>query len=341
MAIKRTNMLRYCPMCNTEIEASNFYQSMNPHHNGYLLYCKDHCDAINKEYKEKTNDQTKALWYTCAELGVPFVLDVYKKFEENKKNKIETRTKEIDPKNGKTKYSSMDMMKFINDYKDFAFYYDLLKNKMSPGTNDWSTFYSGTDVDWKDVSNNIKDLEVKESEKQKFILDWGYQEDVEDYEYLEYQFYELTENIEFQNKAQEELYRDLCLARLAKRKIESGKNKDGDISKVQNQILSLMKTLKIDNFEEKKEQTIVERMLESRIAVQEKEKPAFYYDSIKKKENVDYLGRGKYFYDHIYRPFHNVLEGSKLYKILPEEEDDTKNQEYEKIMEEGKVKEVE
>jgi hypothetical protein len=131
------------------------------------------------------------------------------------------------------------------------------------------------------------------------------------------------------------------LARLAKRKIESGKNKDGDISKVQNQILSLMKTLKIDNFEEKKEQTIVERMLESRIAVQEKEKPAFYYDSIKKKENVDYLGRGKYFYDHIYRPFHNVLEGSKLYKILPEEEDDTKNQEYEKIMEEGKVKEVE
>lgn len=347
MAVRKTNELLWCPLCRTEIEASNFYESECPHHGyvdkknkGRLLYCKKHCDQIYKEFFKKVKDPAKALWFTCAELNVPFVMDIFKKYTENKQAKIEKRKKEIDPNTGKLKYNAIEMKKYIEEYKDFAFYFDTLRKTNSNGS-DWSSFYSGTDVDWKDVTNNIKDLEVKESEKQKFILDWGFQEEYEDYEFLEYQFYELTDGMEFQNKAQEGLYRDLCLARLTKRKIESGRIKDGDISKVQKQILDLMKTLKIDNFQEKREETLVERMLESRIAIQEREKPAFYYEGIKKEENKDFLGRGKYFYDHIYRAFHNVLQGSKLYKIVPEEEDDMSIKEYEDIMEEGKVKEVE
>ena len=91
-----------------------------------------------------------------------------------------------------------------------------------------------------------------------------------------------------------------------------------------------MKLLKIDNFQEKKQESLVERMLESRIAILEKERPAFYYDDLKKNE--DFLGRGKYFYDHIYRPFKNVLKGSKLYNIVPDEEDDKTTEEYENEM---------
>ena len=91
-----------------------------------------------------------------------------------------------------------------------------------------------------------------------------------------------------------------------------------------------MKLLKIDNFQEKKQESLVERMLESRIAILEKEKPAFHYADLKKNE--DFLGRGKYFYDHIYRPFKNVLKGSKLYNIIPDEEDDKTTEEYEAEM---------
>ena len=132
-------------------------------------------------------------------------------------------------------------------------------------------------------------------------------------------------------KPQEMLYRDLCLARLAKRKAE--KANDSDVQKIQKQILDLMAKLKIDNFSENKELSIVERMLETRIAIQEKEKPAYYFEDLKR--NQDYLGRGKYFYDHIYRPFKNILQGSKLYDIVEEDKDFVSDDDYEEIMENG------
>ena len=97
-----------------------------------------------------------------------------------------------------------------------------------------------------------------------------------------------------------------------------------------------MKTLKIDNFEEKKERTIVERMLESRINDLEMHDPAQYYDNL--KINSDFCGRGKYFYDHIYRPFKNIFTGSRLYNIKPEEEDTTTDEEYEELMKKEKSK---
>ena len=339
MASKKTNILRYCPMCGFEIEASNFYTSINPHHNGFSIYCKNCSQKIYLEYYSITKDVAKALWFTCSELGIPFINRIYRSMMDSRQKAIDKYTNEINVENNKKKHNVIEVKKYIDNYKVIGSYVDFLRKTNSQG-DDWSTFLA-TDVDYKDVSSNIEALEVKENEKQKFILDWGTQDEIDDYTYLEYQFYELTDGVEFQNKAQEGLYRDLCLARLSKRKIESGRDIEGDVAKVQKQILDLMKTLKIDNFSEKKEQTLVERMLESRIAIQEKEKPTFYYEGVKKEENVDYLGRGKYFYDHIYRGFHNVLEGSKLYKILPEETDDTKTDEYESIMKQGKVKEEE
>ena len=100
-----------------------------------------------------------------------------------------------------------------------------------------------------------------------------------------------------------------------------------------------MKLLKIDNFSENKEKTVVERMLESRINDLEKHDPAQYYDDLKK--NADFCGRSKYFYDHIYRPFKNVFTGSRLYKITPEEEDVMLDDDYEKLMAKEKVKKEE
>jgi len=187
--------------------------------------------------------------------------------------------------------------------------------------------YSDTDLSEIDIKIEARDRQKKELEEYK--LDWG-EHTSEDYSLLQYDFYELTDGMTL-TKPQEMLYRDLCLARLAKRNAE--KDPTADTKNIQAQILTLMKTLKIDNFSENKELSVVERMLETRIAIQEKEKPAFYYEDFKK--NQDYLGRGKYFYDHIYRPFKNVLLGSKLYNIVPDDKDFVSDEDYENIMNNG------
>ena len=185
--------MKYCPKCGFEIEQSMFYQSKNPHHDGFLPYCKDHCNSIYKEYKDKTNDTAKALFYTCALFDVPFVLEVFKKFNENKDRKIKEHQEKLDTK-GKKKYTVAQDVEYANGYLDFYWYWDCL-NKTNCGANDWSTFYSGTDVDFKDVSNNIKDLEVKEAEKSKYILDWGLQDTIDDYKFLDNIFEKYTKVI--------------------------------------------------------------------------------------------------------------------------------------------------
>lgn len=318
----------FCPMCNCESESVNFYESQNPHDGcefnkdgsvkkiGYVRYCKKDIAKCYLDYLKKGTMQS-AVYFTCALTDTPFIKEVWDRYIELRNEKI--KSGKITPTQLKT-------------YNDFAKYREQLK-AMKKAMDNWNDF-SDTNVDYKDIMGLKKPDIALEAEKDKFILNWGIQEKMSDYEILEYYFDELTDGVEFANKAQEFLYRDLCIAKLNKRKIDSGEKEDS-VKEVQAQILNLMKTLKIDNFEEKKEQTLVERMLENRIAIQEQEKPAFHYNDLKKNE--DFLGRGKYFYDHIYRPFHNVLRGSKMYNIKLEEDDDIATEEYEQIMEQGKT----
>ena len=329
MAIKKTNVMVFCPMCNCESESVNFYESQNPHDGcefnkdgsvkkiGYVRYCKNHIAKCYLDYLKKGNMQS-AVYFTCALTDTPFIKEVYDRYIELRNEKI---------KSGKLTPTQ------LKTYNDFAKYREQLRT-MKKAMDNWNDF-SDTNVDYKDIMGLKKPDIALEAEKDKFILNWGMQEQMSDYELLEFFFDELTDGVKFINKGQEFLYRDLCQARLKKRKIENGES-DDDISKVQTQILTLMKTLKIDNFEEKKEQTIVERMLESRINDLEMHDPAQYYDNL--KINSDFCGRGKYFYDHIYRPFKNVFTGSRLYNIKPEKEDTTTDEEYEELMKQEKTK---
>ena len=309
MAIKK---MKYCPKCGFEIEQSMFYQSKNPHHDGFLPYCKDHCNSIYKEYKDKTNDTAKALFYTCALFDVPFVLEVFKKFNENKDRKIKEHQEKLDTK-GKKKYTVAQDVEYANGYLDFYWYWDCL-NKTNCGANDWSTFYSGTDVDFKDVSNNIKDLEVKEAEKSKYILDWGLQDTIDDYKFLDNIFEKYTKGIEFVNSQQEDLYRDLCRDRLLLRKINDGRYKgDETIDKIQNRISRTMSTLKVDQFEDTKPKTASEQSFFAKIAQIETTKPADLYKEPKKYKDFNKLR--KYEEDMVLRPLLNTLCNQRDFSI--------------------------
>lgn len=313
MPSKKTNLLRFCPMCNTELEASNFFTSKNPHHNGYLLYCKDHCNKIYKENLAKTKQTASAMWFTCAEIGIPFVQEIYKSCEQTKRDRIEQRKNEINQDNGKPKYTPKQMKDYIENYKDFSYYVDLLR-KTNSGVEDWSTFMSGTDVDYKDINGLVKSNEVIEAEKQQYIMNWGNQDCIEDYQFLDNCFEKYTKGIEFTNSQQEDLYRDLCRDRLLLRKINDGRyNGDETIDRVQTRIGRLMSTLKVDEFENHRPKTISEQLLFQKIAQIEETKPADLYKDYEKYRDVSKLR--KYEQDMVYRPLKNDLLGARDFNV--------------------------
>ena len=284
---------------------------------GLIPYCKDCVQKMFEYYYENSKNFQLAVYYTCQKLDIPFILELFESIFKD--------------------YKEKSAKEFADLNKKYMGEYIRLLNQGSQKYGDKLDF-SYSDSDLSNIDTKMAEREKSKQELDNLRLDWGNQED-NDYSLLEYDFASLTDNMAL-TKPQEKLYRDLCLAYLAKRKAEQVKDvvtkeKNEDVQKIQKQILELMKTLKIDNFAENKELSAIDRMLETRIAIQEKEKPCFYYEGLKAKQNDDFLGRGKYFYDHIYRPFKNIIGNNKLYNIVPEEEDELTTEEYEDIMDSG------
>lgn len=304
--------LKFCPMCNFEIESSNFYDSINPHHNGKLPYCKTHCKQICDEYVKEKKSLASGIWYTCAELGVPFIGKVYENFISNKEDKIKLKETEIDPTTGKKKYNVIEIKKYIESYNNFYFYYDLLR-KTSSGIDIWDSF-SKTDTDFKDVENGIKMAEIVESEKSKYLMNWGIQETADDYKFLDECFNKYTKGIEFTNSQQEDLYRDLCRDRLLLRKINDGRySGEENIDKISQRIARTMSTLKVDQFRDTRPKTISEQLLFAKIAQIEQTKPADLYKEPTKYKDFNKLRA--YEKDMVLRPLLNTLCGQKDFNI--------------------------
>lgn len=327
--------------CNIEKDLDLFYDSWSPFNmydakseNGKpisvckLPYCKECCSKILTKYKKEGHGLEGALYLTSAINNLPYIAE-----------KVEAT---FDHVTNEAKRGS-------NVTNIFGTYYSKLKIETSKH-HLWKDF-SMTDIDYKDIATHIEKRDIQKKDMEQLELDWGKQKDLEDYALLDYWFDSLTGNKPL-STIEELTYRDLCIAMLTKRKLEQYNidiKKDAnnqDIAKIQTQINStqtritnLMKTLKIDNFEEKKEQTIVERMLESKIAIQEKEKPTMYYEG--KKENEDYLGKSKYFHDHIYRPILNQFAVNKMYDITPKDSDVLTDEDYEDKMLHEKFNETE
>ena len=119
-------------------------------------------------------------------------------------------------------------------------------------------------------------------------------------------------NIEFENPQQEDLYRDLCLARLEKRKAEQGKI-DTDITKIQGRILTLMNKLKLDEFDSAKPKTVSEQLIFAKISEIEEHNSWELYNRQKKYENDSQVR--KYLKDLVLRPILNFVCNNKDYNV--------------------------
>lgn len=298
MAIKKTNVMVFCPMCNCESESVNFYESQNPHDGcefnkdgsvkkiGYVRYCKKDIAKCYLDYLKKGTMQS-AVYFTCALTDTPFIKEVWDRYIELRNEKI--KSGKITPTQLKT-------------YNDFAKYREQLK-AMKKATDDWNDF-SATNVDYKDIMGLKKSDIALEAEKDKFVLDWGKRENIQDYQYLEYEYGRLTKDKPL--KPQEEtLYRKLCMVELM---IRLKEEKDEPTSTEQTQLLNLMKTLKIDNFQEEKDKSIIEEIIEKQIWEVENTEPC---EIIDREYWKDYCDIGKNWGKEIIRAVKNLITGSR------------------------------
>jgi len=294
---KMTTTMCFCVRDGREYPVDKFYEHKNKefYPKGYIPYCKECCEDIVKYYLKKTGTLESAMWYTCAFLDIPFIKKVYENMVAFK-NSFQVKSGKAD-----------------SEYNIFNYYYDFLWGGKSSkkALETWESF-SDSDVDYKDIQGVTKSDENIKAQIEKLELDWGFQETEEDYKFLIYMYEKYTKGVMIENPQQEDLYRDLCLARLEKRKAEQGKI-DTDITKIQSRILTLMNKLKLDEFESTKPKTISEQLIFAKIAQIEQTKPADLYKEPTKYK--DYSKLRKYMKDLVLRPTLNTLIGNKDFNL--------------------------
>lgn len=268
---------------------SDYFVSWSPHNeDGLSLYCKDCCEKLYNTYLEQFKDERVALLFVLAKIDFPFIETIYKDTLE-KTNRLGNKV----PLSVASYVATLHKMSTKKDiYSDFS-------------QSDINMF----DLDIKALSKNEREEEIKQLEK-----DWGLQDSIEDYEFLEETYNKYTENVEFVNSQQVDLYRDLCRDRLLLRKINDNRYKgDESIDKIQTRIAKTMSILKVDVFESNKAKTLSEQSLFEKIRLCDANnvqdvyaEPTKYYDLNKIKQYNEKFSL---------RPLANMLLGHRDFSV--------------------------
>lgn len=303
MATKIKPKFSNCVACNREYGIDQFYERntktfVDNFSNGYFCYCKKCCEDILKYYIKKTGNLQSGLYYTCAKLDVPLVRKPYESTVKMRDNILN--------KNKKKKQDT--------DYDIFKWYYSFLwgTSTMMKPTDIWTGFI---DSDMKPQDDeSVKSKEAIELEMEKYKMDWGNQEDIEDYKYLSYVYDKYTQGLNIESAQQDDLLRDLCIARLDKRKVDDGRSTE-DVGKIQNRILQLLNKLKLDNFESTKPKTLSEQFLSNKIALVEENNVKDIYTKENMDKYKDIQKIQKYYKDMCLRPLGNMLLDNRSFDI--------------------------
>lgn len=225
---------------NLNIPVYNFYENKSYYKDGYSPYCKECCEKIFKNMLANNNNDVKlAIYYTCQLTDYPVVESVLDYMESIlSKSKMDNLT-----------FSYYISLLYESEY------YDKLK----------SFDKSNTSI------NDLKEVKQEKVIKKPNITKeyrntWGLQDCIEDYEFLQNTYERYTKNVEFTNAEQEDLFKDLCQARLSLRKINDGTYKGEEtIEKVQNRVTKIMSVLNLDNYENTAPKTLSEQSLFEKI----------------------------------------------------------------------------
>ena len=286
----------YCAECKREYPIDRFYTSNASFlGNGHLNYCQDCCEDILKYFLKKKGTMESAVYFTCAKLDIPFIRRVYESTID-KKNSLQSKSNKDD-----------------SEYNIFNYYIDYLwgTHTLQKKTEVWEDF---TDSDASlDEFNTVKKSEdALKADYEKFELDWGKQT-LEDYQFLEYRYDIYTDGKPL-TPAQDTLYRQLCQLELRQRK----KNAKGDsirddqlgesTKEEQAMIIQLMDKLGISKFDNKKDKSDIDRLIEKQIWEHENTDPCETVDINKYKDMCDI---GKNWGRQILRAVKNIVSASQ------------------------------
>lgn len=280
----------YCINCQSAKAFSNFHNHVIVGKK-YLPICKACCNKKLKDYIVVTKNDAAGLWCLLAELGIPFLREVW---EPTQKIVFESTNAGRKP----------DL---------FLTYIRTLKELGIIVEGFWQSNMMLSDF-MKIGKDNKKEEEVKEvvdlNEQQRI---WGKFEP-EDYEFLNFTFNEYTQELLEMDANLIRRYRDLAKAELRKRKTdESGDIQE--IAKAQDSLNKQLALLKLNNFKDNK-QSDTEKFIERMAWNIENTKPAECEDTQKYK---DFSNFGINWED-IMRTVKNLVSGSREYPDIPRDE---------------------
>lgn len=279
----------YCINCQSAKPFSNFHNHVIVGKK-YLPICKSCCSKKLKEYITVTKNDAAGLWCLLAELGIPFLREVW---EPAQKIVFESTNAGRKP----------DL---------FLTYLRTIKELGIMVEGFWQSDMMLDD--FIKIREDNAEEEIKEvinlNEQQRI---WGKFEP-EDYEFLNFTFNEYTQELLEMDANLIRRYRDLAKAELRKRKAdESGDI--GEITKAQDSLNKQLALLKLNNFKDNK-QSDTEKFIERMAWNIENTKPAECEDTQKYK---DFSNFGINWED-IMRTVKNLVAGSREYPDIPRDE---------------------
>ena len=280
----------YCINCQSAKAFSNFHNHVIVGKK-YLPICKTCCNKKLKDYISITKNDAAGLWCLLAELGIPFLREVW---EPTQKIVFESTNAGRKP----------DL---------FLTYIRTLKELGIIVEGFWQSNMMLSDF-MKIGKDNKEEEEVKEvvdlNEQQRI---WGKFEP-EDYEFLNFTFNEYTQELLEMDANLIRRYRDLAKAELRKRKTdESGDIQE--IAKAQDSLKKMLDMLNLSDF--KKNESDERKQFIDRIAwMIEETEPAEEEDESKYRDIAGY----EKIYDSFMRSMRNILTGDRNYPDIPKEE---------------------
>ena len=219
----------FCIGCGRMYPIEDFYKSPNPRHAlGVQPYCKECANEMVQSYLKKYGNMEAAIFYTCADMGVPFIKKMYDSY-----------------------------LNRIKEYKAKSYWGNYTMgfqaNRSKAEKEAWKGF-DATDVDFRDIASIQKSERAIQEELKELRYRWGEDKSIQQLQYLESRWSAYVNNKEL-DVAQEQLYRNLCLAEL-----DIWESRDVD--KAIKRQSDMMKALGIDKFEVERRKTDVERMID-------------------------------------------------------------------------------
>lgn len=277
----------YCCNCQSAKAFSNFHSHVIVGKK-YLPFCKSCCTKKLKDYIAITKSDAAGLWCLLAELGIPFLQEVWK------------LTQKI-------------VFESTNSGRKPDLFLTYLRTLRELGViveGFWQSDMMLNDFIEIGESHQEKNEEIIDLNEQQRI--WGKFES-EDYNFLNFTFNEYTQSLLDMDANLIRRYRDLAKAELRKRKAdESGDIQE--IAKAQDNLKKMLDMLNLSDF--KKGEADERKQFIDRIAwMIEETEPAEEEDENKYRDIAGY----EKIYNDFMRSMRNTLTGDRRYPDIPPE----------------------